>query len=395
MKLPEKMTDKVPIVHKKQVEQAQAKEEALINSLSDGIIVRDQKYKITKINLALTEMLGYTEKELIGKRTRDVIKIKNLSGTTPSEDELTTRPSQETGRPVSGTFSWSTKEGGKIIVDVVTSPYRIDGKLAGTVTVARDVSEQAAIDRAKTEFVSLAAHQLRTPLSSINWYLEMLSDDAAGKLSTNQKDYLQEVMFANQRMVALVNDLLNVSHIDLGTFAIKPVPTDIEQVIKNVVAELNNQIAQKSLHITTAFSGQVDNFLIDPQLAHIVFQNLIGNAVKYTPEGGSIDIYAILDNERLLISIDDTGYGIPKSEQDKVFHKLFRADNVVKRDTEGTGLGLYLVKAIVEKAGGTIGFVSRVNRGSTFTVEFPSTGMKKQSGSQVLAAHRKHQPQGV
>lgn len=371
----------------------QKDDEALINSLSDGIIVRDKSLLVTKINPALVKMLGYTEEELLGRKVRDTVTIKHPSGRSLLLQELTGARALKGGEPVSGTFTWLKKDGGSLIVDVATSPYRVDGKVAGTVTVIRDVSEQAAIDNAKTEFVSLAAHQLRTPLSSINWYLEMLAGDRQGQLSPDQKDYLSEIMVANQRMVALVNDLLNVSRIDMGTFAIKPVPTDIEHVVKTVLGELGNQIAQKTLHITTAFAGPVDKYKIDPQLARIIFQNLIGNAVKYTPEKGSIDIYAILDEQSLLITIDDTGYGIPKGQQDKVFTKLFRADNVVKRDTEGTGLGLYLVKAIVERSGGTIDFTSRLNQGTTFTVTFPSSGMKHHGSGLELAATKKHQTQ--
>jgi PAS domain S-box-containing protein len=381
---PNPLTDKhiTALVHEQ-------KDEALIKSMSDGIIVRDQSLKIIKINPALTELIGYSEEDLLGYEVPEVIPVRHLSGRPLLPREYTGARTIKSGKAASGTYNWTHKDGSILIVDVVTSPYMIDSQLAGTVTIVRDVSDRVAIDKAKTEFVSLAAHQLRTPLSSINWYLEMLKDDKAGQLTKNQQDYLSEIVTANQRMVALVNDLLNASRIDLGTFAIRPVPTDIEEVINSVLSELSNEITRKALHITTAFTGAIDRYQIDPQLARIVFQNLIGNAVKYTPKGGSIDIYAILDYQKLLITIDDTGYGIPASQQDKVFNKLFRADNVVRRDTEGTGLGLYLVKAIVEKSGGTIDFVSKLNQGTTFTVIFPCGGMKQQAGGHHLAAAKK------
>lgn len=363
----------------------QTKDEALISSISDGIIVRDKERKVIKVNPAFTAILGYTETELQARRVRDIITVKHPNGKLLSLKDMTVDQALITGKPAGGTYVWTRKDGSEVVVDVTTSPYLIDGQLEGTVTVIRDISEQASVDKAKTEFVSLAAHQLRTPLSSINWYLEMLADDPDSQLSEQQRDNVSEIMIANQRMVDLVNDLLNVSRIDLGTFAVKPVPTNLERIIKDCLDESENLITQKSLHITTAFTGPVDNYKIDPQLARIVFQNLISNAVKYTPERGSIDVYAILDDRKLQITIADTGYGIPKHQQSKIFNKLFRADNVIKRDTEGTGLGLYLVKAIVEKAGGTINFSSRVNAGTTFTVEFPRQGMKRHSGHSTLA----------
>jgi PAS domain S-box-containing protein len=210
---------------------SQTEYEALIECLSDGIIMRDRALTITKINPALTNLLGYNEADLLGKKVHAVIPTKHLGGRPLLDQELTPANSLKFNASNGGTYVWTKKDGGKLTVDAVTSAYRVNGRLEGSIMVIRDISERAAIDRAKTEFVSLAAHQLRTPLSSINWYLEMLADDAATALNNNQKAYLSEVRLANQRLVNLVNDLLNVSRIDVGSFPIKPQPTDLEAVI--------------------------------------------------------------------------------------------------------------------------------------------------------------------
>lgn len=372
-------------------EQEVAKEKALVRSISDGIIVRDTARVITKINPAFTVLTGYTEDDLIGKKLMDVICMIGLNGKRITEKNIAYYLERTAKESVRGEVTWINKDGSKIVVQVTASPYLMDGKSAGTLTIVRDISDQAAIEKAKTEFVSLAAHQLRTPLSSVNWYLELMADDKDGQLSDNQKKYLSEVMQANERMVDLVNDLLNVSRIDIGTFSIRPSPTDLPEVIKSVLTELESEITKKLLRVETAYTGRVDQYKIDPQLARIVFQNLISNAVKYTPQQGNIHIEVALDTKKLLITISDTGYGIPKSQQTNIFNKLFRADNVVKKGTEGTGLGLYLTKAIVEKSGGKIKFVSKVNKGSSFIVELPGEGIRHQTGNSILSASSRSQ----
>jgi len=364
---------------------------ALLSSLPDGIAILDEKLRVIRINPVVTTISGYTPNDLTGKQISDVIKIKSDRVQLPASLSEVKRQIRNSDGVFLRTSNWIRKDGEEITVHSTLTSYSDGTAFKGVVLRIRDISEQVVLDNAKTEFVSLAAHQLRTPLSSVNWFLELLSKENTGKLNQLQTEYLDELKIANKRMVALVNDLLNVSRIDLGTFAIKPEPTDLEDVINTVLNELSNSISEKNLRITTAFTGKIDSFQIDPQLAMIVFQNLISNAVKYTPSGGAIDVYTILDSEHLLITIDDTGYGIPSSQKDKIFNKLFRADNVTRRDTEGTGLGLYLVKAIVERSGGTISFSSRLNLGTTFTVTFPSSGMKRHSGKlQLMPMTKSH-----
>jgi signal transduction histidine kinase len=269
---------------------------------------------------------------------------------------------------------------------MTAAPYLINNRPAGVVTTIRDISQQAAIDKAKDEFVSLASHQLRTPLSTISWYLEMVLGGDVGKVTDEQKKYLNEVFAANQRMVTLVNSLLNVSRIDLGTFAIEPQPTDLKVTVANVLTELSSQIQTKQMKIVTDFVEGLKLYNADPKLMHIIFQNLISNAVKYTPAKGQVVITITSGHDKLLITVADNGYGIPKNQQAKIFTKLFRADNAIAKDTDGTGLGLYLIKAIVEEAGGTISFTSQENEGTTFVIKLPLTGMKRRTGTKGLSA---------
>ena len=225
----------------------------------------------------------------------------------------------------------------------------------------------------------------------------MLIDGDAGKLNTKQKEYLNEVYTGNQRMVALVNALLNVSRLEMGTFTVEPEPTDIIEISKTVIKEMLPMIKKKEIIVKENYASVLPKINIDPKFIRVVFQNLISNAIKYTPEKGIVKIIIELRKkdeaidgatalfDSLFISVTDKGYGIPKNQQDKIFSKLFRADNVRERDTEGTGLGLYIVKSIIEHSDGKIWFKSKENKGSTFFVLLPLKGMKKKEGTKTLS----------
>jgi len=224
------------------------------------------------------------------------------------------------------------------------------------------------LDRAKTEFVGLASHQLRTPLTVVSWYTEMLLKKDFGDFNAKQMDYLGEIYAGNQRMIDLVDDLLNTSRIDMGTISAKPEIINLAEAMENVLSEFSSQISQKNIGIEKKFSRNLPRVLIDPEHLGIIFQNILSNAVKYTPAKGKIAIEMRRQSSHILVKIADNGWGIPAAQQKKIFTKLFRADNVRKKDMEGTGLGLYIARAIVKKSGGKIWFESKENKGTTFYI---------------------------
>jgi signal transduction histidine kinase len=224
------------------------------------------------------------------------------------------------------------------------------------------------LDRAKTEFVGLASHQLRTPLTAVSWYTEMLLKKDFGELNEKQADYLGEIYAGNQRMIDLVDDLLNTSRIDMGTLKVKPELVNLVEAMESVLSEFSPQISQKDISIEKKFSRNLPLVKIDPEHLGIVFQNILSNAVKYTSSKGKIVVEMRRQNSHILVKIADNGWGIPESQQKRIFTKLFRADNVRKKDMEGTGLGLYIARAIVKKSGGKIWFESKENKGTTFYI---------------------------
>lgn len=233
-----------------------------------------------------------------------------------------------------------------------------------------DITDQKELDQAKSEFVSLAGHQLRTPLSTVKWHTELLLSNKYGQLNEKQMEYIQKVRKGNQTMIDLVDMLLNISRIETGRLPVDIQEVTVRSVIEDVLEEVAPQVEQKNHTIEKKYTDD-GAIKTDPKLLRIVVQNLCTNAIKYTPDGGTITITLTARDGKHALLVQDTGYGIPADQQDKIFGKMFRADNTRKKSIDGTGLGLYLVKSIVEKLGGTIGFTSTENVGTTFTVLLP------------------------
>lgn len=270
--------------------------------------------------------------------------------------------------------------------------------------VAQDVSKHRQLIKAKTDFVTLASHQLRTPLSIIKWYVDYLVCGDAGDLNEEQEKFLREVYRSNERLIELVNALLDVSRIDVGTFSIEPEPTDVIERCESALERFLPEIKEKEINLIKAYD-EFPPLKLDPRLAKIIFQNIISNAVKYTPQGGTIMISVKKTEKDIFIRVSDSGCGIPRSEQPKMFTKLFRGSNAKKIESIGTGLGLYIVRAIVEKSGGKIWFHSpslelllgpdqkdseipldKRNKGTTMNITIPLKGMTEKAGTKKLSS---------
>lgn len=233
------------------------------------------------------------------------------------------------------------------------------------------------LDAQKSEFVSMASHQLRTPLTAINWYTESLAEKATGPLNDRQKEYVKELTEGGQRMANLISDLLRVSSLDLGTYKPDIQSVDIGATLQAVLQDLHAQISKKSLVVTVNLAPDLPHINIDGLFLTAIFQNLLSNSVKYTPQGGKVDATIGLQRRHLDIHIADTGIGIPSAQQSQIFNQLFRADNAKQVDSNGTGLGLYIVKTMVRQLGGEVWFESLENQGTNFYVKLPvSTGTK-------------------
>ena len=276
------------------------------------------------------------------------------------------------------------RDGSRFPVSMTITPF-VSGRQRYAIVLMQDITQEKAIDRAKTDFVSLASHQLKTPLSAINWFTEMVLTGDAGRLKKKQREYLEEVAHSAKRMTQLVNELLNVSRLELGTFIIEPEPATLSNIMRETIREFAPKIRDKRLSVIEQYDPNVPKIKVDTTLTGMIFQNLISNAVKYTPTGGEIRVHIGIEDQDVVITVADNGFGIPEDQHNQIFTKFFRADNAVSGDSEGTGLGLYLIRSIVEEAKGTITFTSREGKGATFRVTIPLSGMPLKRGSRRLS----------
>lgn len=347
------------------------KMEAVMNSMGDAVFALDKDKKIILVNPIAAELAGEDKKDIIGKKYNEIFKFvleKEKTETTKFIDEV-----YEHGElsSIGDQTVLVNKDGRLIAVSDSAAPIKDNnGKVIGCVVIFRDVTKERRIDRAKSEFVSIASHQLRTPLSAIKWFLELLMSGVPGQLSTEQKHYVSQVIASNDRMIRLVNELLNVSRIETGSLVLKQKLINLNEIVKNVCDEVMSKIVEKQQQLTLNIKGRL-MIHVDPTLLRQVIENLITNANRYTQPGGSISIRTYKKNGSMVFEIKDNGYGIPDNQKNKLFTKFFRADNIVTKQTDGTGLGLYVVKSAIETLGGKIWYESKENKGSTFYFSLP------------------------
>jgi PAS domain S-box-containing protein len=373
------------VAQTKEIAVDRRRNESMLESLADAVVGLSANGTVSFMNLAAEGLFGLSAQESQGKRFRDLVTLRRegdpefragdyvdsaLNGNAiPLPDEVYLQ------RPDGKTYFSG------VVVPILDERKRSDG----AIIVLQDISYVREVDQMKTGFLSVAAHQLRTPLSTIRWYLELLNDPTEGKLKKNQKMFAENAYLSLRKMVGLVNRLLAVTRLEAGRVPFRPEPTDIKALTEEILESLKAKLSERKLEIGTDLPD-LPAVPLDPTLSREVFTNLIENAIRYTPDGGKISIRAIDEGDEVVWSVKDTGIGIPKAQQEKIFEKFYRAANAVEHTSEGSGLGLYLAKFIVDAWGGEIGFKSEEGKGSTFHVTVPKAGMKAKQGQVSLNA---------
>ena len=385
-------------IEKIKQETAKAKEEAILLSIGDGVVAVDIDGKIIIMNKVAEKLLGWKADEAIGKIYNDVIFLEDEKGTfVPLEERpLAKAFTSPTTTTTTTNLFLISKSKIKFPVAITVSSVILDNKIIGAVEVFRDITKEKQIDQAKSEFVSLASHQLKTPPTAIKLLTERLLGGQMGKFTAKQKEYLGDIRLSNQRMIDIVNALLDVSRIELGAFAIQTSEKDACAIVRSILDELRPVIDKKQLKLKIISPEKTVALMIDEPLFRMVVSNLVINAINYTDQGGKIQVECkvakrgqtlgekLLEKDYFVVAVFDTGCGIPEGQQSKIFTKFFRADNAREKQPDGTGLGLYIVKSTLDHFGGLIWFFSRENKGTTFYMAIPMTGMKARAVEKEL-----------
>ena len=237
--------------------------------------------------------------------------------------------------------------------------------------ITRSFERLAEASRMKSEFINIVSHQLRSPLTNIKWTFEVMASEEFKVSAEKQEEYFINVKENIARMVELIDDLLIVSKVEQGSFSVAKVEISLEDLIKDLVERY--KVFAEASRIKLNFSSQenLPKVLADPSLLKIVTENLIDNAIRYTKGGGIVEIKLIREKDKVLFAIKDSGVGIPQKEQKYIFQKFFRAENISKERTRGSGLGLYVCRSILKKMGGQIWFKSQLGKGTTFYFRLP------------------------
>ncbi len=367
-------------VERDKLEEEKATDAAILASVGDGLFVTDDNGEILLVNKAFESLLGFNSDEAMGKDISEVAIMEDEEGKAVPKNKrptlaLLASSKNKKGEPVHlKGFYYVRKDKSRFPVAITVSTI-VNSKLVGSVTVFRDISEELRLDRAKSELISIASHQLRTPLSALSWLIESLTDSFKDeKISEKQREYLRDIGISIGRMVALMEDLLNVSRIQLETVQIEKKPVDVAEFIKKFITD-NNDYAQANKH-TLVFENQNSKqklplVSLDPKILYNILQNLVSNAIEYSPKETTVTLSLKNEDGQVKFFVTNEGSLIAEEDREHIFGKFYRGENARKVKANGTGLGLFIVKSFVEKMGGKVGFVSEKNKGTTFWFTLP------------------------
>lgn len=365
---------------KENLEVRERRLKAVLEAIPNGIILINRSYNIEMVNPKVENLFGFSSKELLGKDLRSLVTIwqntKEEINPSDSPIERTFLTNTPTMTSLEDELSITTeKRPFHLPVTIGAVPLHEDIHEPGikAVVVVRDMTRDRELDEARSGFISIASHQLRTPLTTIRWYAEMLLDEDVGSLSATQRDFLNEIHSGTKRLYETIDLLLGISRIENGKQKAQPQDIDVALFTEEIVKEFSPQSNEKGIVFGVTPETEPVHVWLDPLRLRQVLLNLISNAVRYTNKGGLVDIFWSVDKKKqeVSFSVRDNGIGIPFHERGRIFSKFFRAENAFTQAPDGSGLGLALVKEIVSGWGGDITFETEEGKGTTFKFTIP------------------------
>ncbi|RLB17106.1 MAG: hybrid sensor histidine kinase/response regulator [Deltaproteobacteria bacterium] len=334
----------------------------MINCMANGVMVTNRSMEVVLHNPVFMQLLDIKEEieapVAISSIISDQVLIETLASILNQRE---------------GKSEWVTQEiqaGARALRAISAPATGPQGDIMGTVTVLEDITPFKQLDQMKTDFVNMVAHELRSPLVSIRQLQSVILEGLTGPLNEKQKDYISRGMNKIDALLDLINDLLDIAKIEAGKYVQRRVPTDLARLIQEAITLLDPRAKKQGITITSEFHD-LKPVQADPKNMEEVLNNLLTNAINYSPNGGTVAVRAAGLGEFMEIEISDTGVGIPEEELPKIFDKFYRVKHPETRKVIGTGLGLAIVKSVIEAHNGTIEVESTPGKGSTFRIRLP------------------------
>jgi PAS domain S-box-containing protein len=342
---------------------------AILNSFTDGLVVTDWQTNIVLFNDKAGQLFGLTEDKVIGRPISECVRSDELLSffirAMKSDSTLATLMGEE--EPIIKTREKMVR----VHVDPVKNQA---GAVMGAMGVFHDVTKADAMDQLRTDFLSMVSHELKSPLSSLLMQISVVLDGLAGDLTSKQGELLGKAKEKTKGMIALVNDILDYRRLQEGKSVQKVESLDLAEVLGRTMELMRLSAEDKGISITCKIAKDLPMFNGDRSGMEAVFVNLVSNAIKYTPKGGSVDVSLNRDGKGIRLMVADTGIGIPEEDIERIFEKFYRIKTEQTRSIAGSGLGLSIVKGIVDAHGGKIHVESETERGTTFVVALPGEG---------------------
>ncbi|RKU38666.1 hypothetical protein C6496_05430 [Candidatus Poribacteria bacterium] len=348
---------------------------AIVNSIAEGLILVDSNNRVLHINPAAERLLNISP-DNIDKDITEIIQNDELIHIFEEDQRQILQhkptdqiPSKNEGLNLISEVTLARYDE-KLVLRIIASPFlNENGLILGTVYLFDDITREKEIDQMKSDFISLVSHELRTPLTSIIGFVSFILDGKAGAINDRQRNSLARVQRQSKRLAALINDLLDISRIESGRIQMDRAPISLLEIVRQRIEEIRPQADEKSIQMSLTAPESVPQILGDEARIGQVFTNLIGNAIKFTPDNGEVNVKVEADGNLLHVEVIDTGPGIPAEERQKIFDKFYQLSDISTRQQGGSGLGLSISKSIIEAHGGKL-WIDDGNQGKGSNFQF-------------------------
>lgn len=337
----------------------------VLASIIDGIIALDHSLNIVFVNQAAEYLISYTQQEIQGKPVDQFVHLFN------EQEQL--KPKTYCQKGYNKSLFLIDKNGKRRKVNIMSMASAGSTQTnLGCVLIIRDISREEELEQMKFDFVSMASHELKTPITAIIGYLSVFINENKSKVEKQELELLDRVLVSAQSLLTLVENLLSVNKIEREQLSVSIVPADYKSILLKTIDDIQNQAKLKNITLTLVSPRPSQpKVLVDPIRIIEVINNLVSNAIKYTQSGGRVDVGLEFTPTEVITTISDTGIGIPKEAIPQLFNKFFRVSNIQQQVSKGTGLGLFITKSIIEKLNGKIWVDSEENKGSKFHFSLP------------------------